>query len=153
MQKNPEKNRDFFCNKSFSRYRRATLGLLHVQFVAVPFPRSIGIDERPRVAGLLHVQVTFVEVDAVGRLRGQRKGDYRRMPFRGMVAVRRTFDICPLPFRGVRRIAADPPRFTAAAGVDRRLYDHVHSQCVAGAIQRRGHRAREEFKRVVPLPA
>ena len=25
-----------FCNKSFSRYRRATSGLLHLQFVAVP---------------------------------------------------------------------------------------------------------------------
>ena len=75
--------------KSFSRYRRATSGLLHLQFVAVPLSGGIGIDERPRVAGLLHVQVTFVEVDAVGRLRGQRKSDYRRMPFRGMVAVRR----------------------------------------------------------------
>lgn len=92
----------------------------------------------------------FRRVDAVGRLRGSEKAIPTDAVSRHGTAVRHTFDICPA-IRGVRRIAADPPRFTAAAGVDRRLYDRVHSQRVAGAMQRRGFRAGREFS-VVPLP-
>ena len=65
-------------------WRKAIPGLFQFQFVAVPLPCGIGVDKGARIAELLHVQVAFVEVDAVGRFGGQCESDYRRMAFRGV---------------------------------------------------------------------
>ena len=98
-------------------------------------------------------QIAFIKVDAVCRLRSQRKGDNRRMQLGRMVAVQCPFDVCLAPGGVVRRISAYAARITAAARIYGRLYDYIEAQTVATVQQRFRNGAGQQAQGRVSLAA
>lgn len=67
------------------------------EFVAVPLSAGIGVENRALLFEALEVEITFVEVDSVGGIFGERECYDTRMQFRGVVALLDTGDIGRLP--------------------------------------------------------
>ena len=67
------------------------------EFVAVPLSAGIGVENRALLFEALEVEITFVEVDSVGGIFGERECYDARMQFRGVVALLDTGDIGRLP--------------------------------------------------------
>ena len=73
------------------------------------------------------------------------------MQFRGVVALLDTGDIGRLPCGIVAGIPSLAAGHTAAAGVDRSLFDDIEAISVAKVVQRTGYAACRKQNQVVPL--
>ena len=71
--------------------------------------------------------------------------------FRGVVALLDTGDIGRLPCGIVAGIPSLAAGHTAAAGVDRSLFDDIEAISVAKVVQRTGYAACRKQNQVVPL--
>ena len=97
------------------------------------------------------MEITFVEVDSVGGIFGERECYDTRMQFRGVVALLDTGDIGRLPCGIVAGIPSLAAGHTAAAGVDRGLFDDIEAVSVAKVVQRTGYAACRKQNQGVPL--